>query len=503
MNGDFENALEQINESLWTNARNNRAIALKASILRKTGDFEGAIATLNTIIETDPLDFRINNEHYLVAKETGNAQKAEKLLASLEKEMRDSDENYLQLAVNYINDGLLADAEQSLLRFNGDNPMFNYYLGYVFDKQGKKQQALEQFKSASGKSVESIFPHRLKTVEVLKTALNYNPDEGKAYYYIGNILYDKQPEYAIQNWENAVKHSPSLAIAFRNLGWGYYRHNEDVPKAIEFYEKAISLDNKEAIYYTELSDLYEINNTPIQTRLALFEGNNEIVKKRDDAFIWEIKILTLANQPEKAVEYLDGVEFAYREGSSRVRDIIIDAQLMLGKKYYAENKFEKALESFLEAQVPEEEAGNERFGNRELQVNYYIGMAYKALNQKSKAKTFFQKATGRGTENVSGIMDYYKGLSFAELGENKKANSVFESMVEYANEKIQGEETVEAGVIFGESEAENVRKSLFYTIRGLGNSGLDNESTAKEDLQKAVDLSYSNLWAKVELESLE
>jgi hypothetical protein len=51
------------------------------------------------------------------------------------------------------------------------------------------------------------------------------------------------------------------------------------------------------------------------------------------------------------------------------------------------------------------------------------------------------------------------------------------------------------------SEAENVRKSLYYTIRGLGNIGLKNGKKAKEDLQKAVDLSRSNLWAKVELNS--
>jgi tetratricopeptide (TPR) repeat protein len=426
---------------------------------------------------------------------------AEKLLASLEKEMRGFHENYLELAVGYIKDGFLTEAEQALRRFEGENPMFNYYLGYVFNKQSKKQEALEQFKTAAEKSVDYIFPHRLETVEVLKTALNYNPEDGKAYYYIGNILYDKQPGYAIENWENAIKYNPSLAIAYRNLGWGYYRHYEDVPKAIDYYEKAISLNDEEAIYYTELSDLYEINNTPIETRLALFDGKNEIVKKRDDAFIWQIKILTLAGQPLKAVDYLEGMQFAYREGSSSIRDIIIDAQLMAGKKYLQDKNYEKALEYFLEAQVPEEEAGNERFGNRELQVNYFIGMAYETLNQESKAETFLGKATGQGTENVSGIMDYYKGLSFAELGETRKAEKVFKSMIDYANEKLQGEETVEAGVIFGASEAENVRKSLYYTIRGLGNKGLGKEIKAKEDLQKAVDLSRSNLWAKVELES--
>ena len=39
----------------------------------------------------------------------------------------------------------------------------------------------------------------------------------------------------------------------------------------------------------------------------------------------------MAGQPDKAVEYLDGVEFAYREGSSRVRETIIDAKLMLAE----------------------------------------------------------------------------------------------------------------------------------------------------------------------------
>ena len=93
----------------------------------------------------------------------------------------------------------MTEAEQALLRFKGDNPMFNYYLGYIFDKQGKQQQALEQFKTAAGKSVESILPHRLKTVEVMNTALKHNPEDGKAYYYIERgrkckkivVLYDQ------------------------------------------------------------------------------------------------------------------------------------------------------------------------------------------------------------------------------------------------------------------------------------------------------------------------
>jgi len=500
--GDYEKALEQINESLWTNARSNLAITLKASILRKMGNHEDALSILNTIKEQDPLDFRIRNECYLIAKESGNLQKSENILSSLNDEMHDYDDNYLELAEGYINDGFLDEAEEVLKRFSGDNPIFDYYLGYINDDHGRKEKALKYFKTAAQKPVDYIFPYRLRTVEVLKTALEYNPGDGKAYYYIGNILYDKQPGNAIGNWKNAVEENPSLAIAYRNLGWGYYRHFNDVPKAIGYYEKAISLDDRVAIYYAELSDLYEIINAPIETRLALFDGKNDIVKKRDDAFIWQIKVLTLAGQPLKAADYLEGMQFAYREGSSRIRDIIIDAQLMAGKYYYQEKRYEEALKYFLEAQVPEEEAGSQRFGNRANQVNYFIGLAYNALGQKSEANAFFQKGAGSENADISGITDYYRGLSFAEQGEDKKANQVFKAMVEYADDKLHEEYTVEAGVIFGEREAENVRKSLFYTIRGMGNKGLEIEKEAKEDLQKAVDFSYSNLWAKEELENM-
>ena len=498
MKGDINKALHQVNESLSTNARNNRAIALKASIQRRIGDFEGAGRTIVALTDSDPLDFRLRNELYLIAKEAGSQQQAGTLLSLLNKEMRDFDENYLELAVGYINDGLLQEAEEVLSRYKGMNPLFSYYKGYISSRNGNSTQALALFKEAAQLPVDYVFPHRLQTVEVLKTALKHNPSDGKAYYYLGNILYDKQPALAMEYWEKAVSQNADLAVAFRNLGWGYYRHSNDVPKAIANYEKAISLDKKVAIYFTELDELYELNNTPVETRLKLFAGNNDVVKNRDDAFMRQIEVLNLAGQPDKAVEYLEGVEFAYREGSSRVREIIIDAQLMLGMKYYDQKEFEKALDHFMKAQVPDEEAGSERFGNRDMQVNYYIALAYEALGKKADADAHFKKVTDHTSGRIS-TMDYYKGLAYATTGEKNKAKEVFESMVAEAGRQLQSQATSEAGVIFGEREAENVRSSRFYTMKGLGYKGLGNNKQASEDLKKAVELSQSNLWAKVEL----
>lgn len=501
MEGDFNKALQQINESLWTNARNNRAIALKTSIQRRMGDIKGAIATLETISDADPLDFRLRNEYYLIAKEEGDHEKARELISLLNSEMRDYSENYLELAVGYINDGLLEEAEDALQRFQGKNPMFDYYLGYVYEKMGSKELASKHFKSAAVHAVDYIFPHRLESVEILKTALKNNPNDGKAYYYIGNILYDKQPGYAIENWENAVKHDPTLAVAYRNLGWGYYHHFGDGLKAIPYYEKAIALNKNEAIYYAELDELYEKSNAPFDKRLKLFAGNSEVMKKRDETFIRQAEVYTIAGQPDKAVELFNGVEFAYREGSSRVRDVIIDAHLMLGGNYYEEKNFEKALNHFLEARVPEEEAGSSRYGNRELQVHYYIGLAYEALGNLTMSNDFYKLADGDDGSSTTTMMSYYQGLSYVKLGENAKAKKVFESMIEDANKQLQGTRVSEVGVIFGQREAENTRMSQFYTLRGLGYKGLGKIKQANKDLEKAVELSYSNLWAKKELKS--
>ncbi len=502
--GDYGRALNQINESLSTNMKNARAIGLKASIQRKMEDFNGAKNTLENIYNPDPLNFRVGNEAYLIAKESGNINEAENKLNSLTKKMRDFDQNYLELAVGYLNEGMLEEVKDVLMRYKGENPIIHYYLGYVEDQLGNMEKAKEHFEIAQGLSEEYCFPFRLETVNVLKKAIQYDKSDKKAYYYLGNILYNKQPEQAIKYWEKAIVNDPALAMAYRNLGWGHYRHYKDFKKAISFYEKAISLDNRNAIVYTELDNLYELNNSSIEKRLKLFEGNKEIVDERDDAFISQITVLTLAGKADKSVEYLKDKVFSYREGNSRVREVIIDAQLTLGLTYFSNKNYEKALKHFLLAQVPDEEAGSARSGNRNIQVNYFIGQAYKAMNKNEKANEFYTLATESETSRRLGIMDYYQGLCFQELKSKEKAKEIFQKLIESGDKTINkiSEDEQDFFAIFGEREADNIIDSRAYTLRGLGYKGLGKIESAKKDLKKAVELSVGNLWANTELMGL-
>ena len=493
LKGDFHKALVQINESISTNAVNNSAIALKASIQRNLGDFDGAKATIAAIVKSDPLDFRTCNENYLLAKKSETPQEAEKILADLNRKMRDFDQNYLELAVGYLNDGFFAEAEEILRRYNGKNQEISYYLGYIQDKKGNKSEAEKYFKEASGQSVDYGFPYRLETEKVLKLASKYYPEDAKPYYYLGNLLYDKQPQKAIENWETAVKLDPSLAIAWRNLGWGYYQYSHHLAKAINAYEKAFEIKKDDPVYYAELDPLYEMNNEPIEKRAKLFEAKDEIVKQRDDSFVREIIVLNLAGQSEKAVDYLNKSNFHFREGSSRVRDITVDAHLLLGKKYLNQKKYELALEQFLSTTTGTKD------DMRSPQINYFIGLTYEALGKKENAKAYFTKSCYQ-ISGDNNYIRYYQGLSLLKLGNKIKASEYFNTLISDGDKKIKQGSEIDFFAKFGEREAENVRLSNAYLLKGLGYKGLGDTNAATENLKKAVELSVSNLYAIAEME---
>ncbi len=501
--GDHRKALEQVDESLATNTRNNSAICLKSSILRHLGKQKEANELISHLVEKDPLDFRSGNELYLTVKSAGGSMPAETALEELKRKMRDSDQNYLELGISYLNDGFADDAADVFRRFPGKNPIVSYYLGYISDIKGNKEEAARYFKDGSALQVDYVFPFRLETVNVLKKVAAYFPEDARPWYYLGNLLYDKQPGKAIEAWENAVRLDPSLAIAHRNLGWGYYHNLGDGIKAISEYEKAMELKKDDPLYYEELDALYEMSNAPVEKRLALFEDRNEIVSARDNAFARQITVLTLSGKPEKAVEYLTGRKFSYREGSSRVRDIIIDAHLMAAKKLMAEKKFDKALEEFVLARIPEEEAAGSRAGNRNIQVDYFIATAYDALGKGTLARKSYEQSASRDVRSSSYIK-YYQAMSLMKLGKKKEAEEGLKAIIA-EGEKLIGQSTthdVDFFAKFGTKEAGNARLSSAFLLKGLGLKGLGETVSARANLSKAVELSNSNLYALSELQDI-
>jgi tetratricopeptide (TPR) repeat protein len=374
--------------------------------------------------------------------------------------------------------------------------MINYYLGFLQDKKGNKTEAEKYFSKASSMSTDYVFPFRAEDEKVLLKAADYLPNNAEPYYYLGNLLYDKQPQRAIAYWEKSAQINPSMAIVWRNLGWGYNYYLQDIQKSIAAYEKAFSLKKDEPVYYAELDILYEQNNSPLEKRAKLFESADQIVKQRDDAFVRQILVLNLTGQAEKSVQYLENSNFHFREGSTRISDMTVDARLLFGKQLMGKGQFQKALDQFLAA--INREAEDEQYGARDPQINYFVASGYEALGNKEMAKQFFEKSAQQELKNT-GLINYYQALSYKKLGENEKATAIFNALIDKGNQMLTTTAETDFFAKFGVKESANNRLSSANLLIALGQKGLDKNTEAKENLQKAVDLSASNLWAAVEL----
>ncbi len=132
---DFEQALNNVNRAISTNAENFKALNLRAAIFRKMGRYKEAIAQVQRILEADVLNHQARNELFLALLEVGKETRASSELAELSKIMRDEVQSYLELATEYGNAGFYEEAIDVLRRLEEKRetyPMLYYYLGYYW-----------------------------------------------------------------------------------------------------------------------------------------------------------------------------------------------------------------------------------------------------------------------------------------------------------------------------------------------------------------------------------
>jgi tetratricopeptide (TPR) repeat protein len=305
---------------------------------------------------------------------------------------------------------------------------------------------------------------------------------------------------AIQYWEKAVALHQTFAIAWRNLGWGYYRSENNIPKAIAAYEKAIAAKSDDPMYYAEIDVLYEMNNTDLQTRLKLFDGKHSVAKRRADSWYREAKVLNLKGDYARVIQDLTENNFAIREGQNHLREANVDASILLAKQKMAASKYQDALTILLNAHalpgqnVEKSECDDERMP----QLDYFIGLVYKALKNKQKSGFHFNRSANYKLKE-SDYIRYYQALSMINLGQKDKANSIFDYFIKYGQERLTKGQEVDYFAKYGERETLSQMKSSAHLLIGLGLKGLNKLEESKENLKKAVDFNASNIWAKAEL----
>lgn len=442
MQGRLEDALDEIDRSLIRNWHNHKARALKAAILRRMGKPEEALKLIEESLAIDKFNYGCRNEKYLITNSVED-------LNILKEMMRGEAHNYDEIALDYCNAGCWAEAValwNIAIAEEAITPMSYYYLGWCLKQGGLSgvEQALAQGMAACP---DYCFPNRLEAVLALQSAMEVNPKDGRAPYYLGNLYYDKrQYELAIEAWEASARLDAQFPTVWRNLALAYFNKKNEETKAVECMERAFRLDTTDARILMELDQLYKRICCSHTERLAFLQKYSELVSQRDDLILEEITLLNQMGECKQAKELLDAHIFhPWEGGEGKVSGQYQFARVELAKKALAATDYKDAivlLEECLE--YPHHLGEGKLHGAQENDFYYFLGCAYEGLGENSKAVACWEQAVVGPTEPVAAMYYndakpdkiFYQGLALLKLGRTDEANGRFHKLISYGEKHL-------------------------------------------------------------------
>jgi tetratricopeptide (TPR) repeat protein len=495
--GDFADALRLLELSAKTNACNIKAAGLKAMALRKLGRCPESLAVVRETQQADPLDDWTANEACLNWNAQGNNRAVAEAKANLRSLLRDDAESSLELASNYEQCNAWNDAVDVLTRFvdvstdrRRVHPMVYYHLAFCCDRAGNAADAKHYWKLAAEMPRDDCFPHRLESIGVLERAVAANPDDASAPYYLGNLLYDIQPQRAIAAWEKSRALCPQFAMVHRNLGLAYARIEKNYPKAAESLAKAISIDASDPLAFAEYDSIAEQAGVAPVTRLAMLEKNAATVAKRDDALLRQVKLCNLLKHYDESLALLAGHPFHRWENDSTSHEMYVEARLgrgsqrlLVGKPREAKADFAAALEYPANFQVGRPLCGD----LKAAQIHYLMGLANEALGLDVEARQSYEQSAASNCGSKVKSMHYYRALARRKLGDAAAAEQELKSLI------TAGEDVLKQGPVidfFGpdDLQPEQQQKAEAHYSVALGLLGTGRVAQARQQLQLAVGL---------------
>lgn len=501
--GNYPLALELLEKSLVKNMHNIKARGIKAVLLRKLGRLEEAKQWIGENLKLDPFDYVSLFENVKIGEHK------ERKLQHMNQLMRDFQENYLQAARDYAEAGFYEEAVEMLQMCTKDYPMLYYYEGYYQGKLGKVKERDMAYQKAEAASPAYCFPNKLEDIPVLEDAMAKNPEGAKAYYYLGNLYYDKlQHEKSILLWEKSIALEDQYPTVHRNLSIAYYNIARDKEKARSEMEKAFALDHSDARVFLELDQLYKRMSVDFAKRLKRYEEHEAIVRERDDAMLEWVTLYNLMGMHKQAYELIMSHAFRPWEGAEGKISLQYKIALLeMAKQQINAGDYKQAKELLQNALVYPENLGEGKLeGTKDNDIYFYLGKVNQALENEQEYNTCMALAQV-GDNEPAGAMYYYdqpadmilyKGMAYEEQGEHQKACACFHKLMDYGEYHVR--DIVEndffavslPDFLIFEDDLTKRNQAHCYYLMGLANMGLGNKQEAGVFFDKALTYDYNH-----------
>lgn len=448
-NGDARTALRNVEESLETNATNNKAQVVKAICLRRLGRPAEAVHTLNALLAIDRLD------HWALAELALHQTRA----ACLSPLSRNDAQTALDVVFDYADCGCFSEAASILESHHANevvavavpNPLersvsTHYALAWIQELIGETKNSRESLRTARDFVPDYFFPSRFHEAATLQWALAQPGPDRNAAYGLGNFLYDKKRHSeAIVAWEKACAADGTFATAHRNLGIASWNARRDAIAARASYEKALACDPLDSRLVLEFIQLREKLCDSAHDRLAFLESRLALVLERDDATVELATLYNQTGQPRKALDLLTARSFhPWEGGEGRVLRQYTTARLLLGQAALTTGRAECALEHFNLAMTTPDRLGEKYHPlQAKADVTFWQGKALQMLGREREAVAKFEAAAAeagdfQGMEVTAfSELSVFKALALRELGRETEAHSILEAMSAHARAELE------------------------------------------------------------------
>ena len=423
---DWTAALDHLDRSLRAEADNLNVRNLRILVLRRLDHTSEAAAFLEETRALDPLDIFSRWLATDVPPQDGQL--------------------LLDLAFDLVRAGFLDEALSTLTSTEpgtaaGVEPVLLYLQADILRQHGRPHESSAVRERARHVDPACVFPSRLEELVLLGKAVEADPGDPHAPYYLGNLLYDRRRySEAIAMWERAVALDPSFATPWRNLGIGYFNALHDSERALQTFTKARAAAPSDARILYENDQLLKRTGHALPERLANLENNAALVAQRDDLSVELASLYNNLDQPQRALNLLLGHEFQpWEGGEGLVLSQYVRANVLLAHRSLHCGEPAVAIASLLAASDPPENLSEAKHLLMNLSmIDYWLGMAHHDAGNRYEAERHWTRAARQKGDfqqmQVQAVSEntYWSALALHRLGHEQDALHAFRAILDYS-----------------------------------------------------------------------
>jgi tetratricopeptide (TPR) repeat protein len=446
--GDTKLALEHLQQAVMLDPRDLKARTVLAIAERLDGNTRSALARINQVVDEFPIDYLALREQYLLSKAAGDTAKEKSAADQLRRLLSREPDAVLELAFNYVALGrnpeaidVLEDAIKAgpagILAVDKSriHPMLHYTLGYLYDKIGDSERARAQRALGRKGDPAFVFPHRVEEIDVLSLAVSANANDGRAAYYLGNVLASKnRDKEALVAWGDAVRLDPANTIAQRNYARALWLVSQNRAEAARQYQRAIGVSPSDYRLYVEFDKLLA-EMAATDRRVKLFESAPAAVLAQSAAVQSLAGAYVDAGRFSDAATLLARTTFTSGEGEDAALGLYRKAHLGMARKYREAGDHAKAAAEFVAVTEFPRNFGVGRPA-MQSQAQYYVAAAreFEAAGQRDEAERWWQRAATEELNPPSQPEEpwsehyYFKAVALEHVGRTPDARKLYERL---------------------------------------------------------------------------